>query len=625
MTIRRRPIAIRLKTARINRNEIIVRFAEILPDDLYRIELFAQDNVVPGGTALRDRGGDALSPLNPNADREIMDFELSLGPQVVSVVPQPVTWNVQHVRTPTPRTGALVTLTFIDQAIAVADNLTPSQLQTALETGLANVQPGDVVVSGLAGDWQIAFHGRYNEQNIPLIQASNPAVLVEWVLRPNTVRATHQARDQVLVYFNGDPLAPTAATDPKFYRLIDTAGTLTDADDRVLLPTRVSYDPRVNLATLLFAGDLPDATYRLDIGGSQEVDNRLSTAASVGTLFDHNPAGPEFDFAGYTGDDTTGSSGNANDVDLFQFRLAVGATVTVTVQPRGTHNTVIRLFDELGNDVGVPADTGSAGQTDTLTEAGLPAGIYYVGVSSSGNSLYDPILGTGASGGSTTGSYVLALNVDGTLTIDDNNSSFATATNLGVLAAAGQTFRSQIEPQTHVLMPPNPGGIDEPSHRQIQAEAHIGAAGVTPSPGGGIGVGGLLLPRRLRRVAAGQRQPAAQPDYRRRKAADAGDLRGILGQDGPGRPGGRRHAGDQGRRADRQPDVDARRRRIDQLHHHGWRLLLEQQRMGRRFLGRAVPRDRPHAGAGALLRHSDDHGRRDAELGVPRPIGTWCT
>jgi hypothetical protein len=163
------------EASRINRNEIIVRFAEVLPDDFYRIELFAQNDVVSGGTALLDRAGNALQPANPNADREVMDFELELGAQVVSVVPQPVTRNVQRVLT--PAIGANITLTFIDQSLTVPDNLTAAQLQTALETGLTNLMPGDVVVTGpTAGDWTIAFHGRYNEQRHPaagwLVRAS---------------------------------------------------------------------------------------------------------------------------------------------------------------------------------------------------------------------------------------------------------------------------------------------------------------------------------------------------------------------------------------------------------------------------------------------------------------------
>jgi hypothetical protein len=465
---------------RINRNEIIVRFAEILPDDFYRIELFAQDDVVPGATALLDRAGNPLQPTNPNADREVMDFRLQLGAQVVSVVPQPVTWNVQRVQT--AATGASMTLTFIDQTITVADNLMPTQLQTAMETGLANVLPGDVVVSGAAGDWTIAFHGRYNTENIPLLVGSS-GVTVQWVTRPNTVRAMQQARNQVLVYFNEDPLDQASATDPKFYRLIDTAGTLTDADDRILLPERVSYDPASNLAILLFADELPDATYRLDIGGSPELDNTMATARQVGTLFNHNPSGPEFDQAGYIGDDLTGSSGNVNDVDMFEVHLPAPATLTVVVTPRAGHNTLLRIFSSGGAQMGM-AD--SSGSNPDNVSVSLPAGTFYVGVSSSGNNTYDPVTGAGAAGGTTTGSYVLELDTDYGLTINDLNSSYATATKLGVLGAGGQAFGSQIQPQTHVLMPPWPGGIDETGHRRIQAEAHIGAAGVTPSPGGGI-------------------------------------------------------------------------------------------------------------------------------------------
>jgi len=62
-------------------HEVIVRFAETLPDDSYRI------TVVGSGLApLRNIAGE---PFNNGVD-EVIHFELNLGAQVVAVVPQPV-------------------------------------------------------------------------------------------------------------------------------------------------------------------------------------------------------------------------------------------------------------------------------------------------------------------------------------------------------------------------------------------------------------------------------------------------------------------------------------------------------------------------------------------------------
>ncbi|MFM8494730.1 MAG: fibronectin type III domain-containing protein [Planctomycetia bacterium] len=62
-----------------NENEVIVRFAETLPDDSYRI------TVLGGATGLRTMAGDTLA-----ANHRSIDVRLDLGAHVLSVVPQPV-------------------------------------------------------------------------------------------------------------------------------------------------------------------------------------------------------------------------------------------------------------------------------------------------------------------------------------------------------------------------------------------------------------------------------------------------------------------------------------------------------------------------------------------------------
>ncbi|MCA9070699.1 MAG: pre-peptidase C-terminal domain-containing protein, partial [Planctomycetaceae bacterium] len=58
--------------------------------------------------------------------------------------------------------------------------------------------------------------------------------------------------------------------------------------------------------------------------------------------------------------------------------------------------------------------------------------------------------------------YLLHVSVGG------NNSSFDTATELGNLGTAGQTVTDvAIEPEVDVILPPEPGGNDEPGHRDI--------------------------------------------------------------------------------------------------------------------------------------------------------------
>ncbi|MGH7136440.1 MAG: hypothetical protein ACREHD_11920, partial [Pirellulales bacterium] len=67
-------------------NEVDMRFSSTLPDDLYQITI-----VGSGNNALKDTSGlnfSSQSATNPNYTQ---DFRLQLGPQVLSVVPQPVT------------------------------------------------------------------------------------------------------------------------------------------------------------------------------------------------------------------------------------------------------------------------------------------------------------------------------------------------------------------------------------------------------------------------------------------------------------------------------------------------------------------------------------------------------
>ncbi len=71
-------------------NEVVVRFAETLPDDRYRINVFGFDDAGRGIVGLRNRNGEFLVPRNGVAGAERIDFELRLGAQIEAFVPQPV-------------------------------------------------------------------------------------------------------------------------------------------------------------------------------------------------------------------------------------------------------------------------------------------------------------------------------------------------------------------------------------------------------------------------------------------------------------------------------------------------------------------------------------------------------
>ena len=71
-------------------NEVVIRFAESLPDDVYRVEVFGAGSASPLANDLGDLFVPTLNDNDQNATKDTIQFELDLGPQVAAVVPQPV-------------------------------------------------------------------------------------------------------------------------------------------------------------------------------------------------------------------------------------------------------------------------------------------------------------------------------------------------------------------------------------------------------------------------------------------------------------------------------------------------------------------------------------------------------
>ncbi len=71
-------------------NEVVVRFADALPDDKYKAEVFGFDDPGLGITALRNVGGEIFRAGNAGQRVNVTNFELRLGSLIESVVPQPV-------------------------------------------------------------------------------------------------------------------------------------------------------------------------------------------------------------------------------------------------------------------------------------------------------------------------------------------------------------------------------------------------------------------------------------------------------------------------------------------------------------------------------------------------------
>ncbi|WP_345683058.1 tandem-95 repeat protein [Novipirellula caenicola] len=73
-----------------NENEVVVRFAESLPDDDYRVEVFGYDDPGLGISGLRNIENEFLVPRTAGQRSEVINFSLRLGALIEAVVPQPV-------------------------------------------------------------------------------------------------------------------------------------------------------------------------------------------------------------------------------------------------------------------------------------------------------------------------------------------------------------------------------------------------------------------------------------------------------------------------------------------------------------------------------------------------------
>ncbi|MEX0820208.1 MAG: GEVED domain-containing protein, partial [Pirellulaceae bacterium] len=424
------------------------------PDDTYQIQIIGA-----GGSALTNLDGEAF---NDGADFE-QTFRLDRGGQVVATVPQPVSRNTQQIELISSPTGTYA-LTFQGETTdPLAADATGAEVEAALQD-LDAIRPRDISVSS---DLKVTFQGHFAGEQVPLLIADNSGIASGEISVARTGALT-QASNQIVLYLDDQMLDPDDATDPQFFRLVNTNATLVLSDDQTLLPELVTYDPEDSSIVLTFADPIPEGNYRLDVGQSDGEDGTRSTAINVGTLFSSTPFNENrFTYNGVLGD-VGGSHNDASDQDLFEVQLKAGSALAVRLTPHESQLDLdVRLLDSAGAEVGSATVTpGGPGAMDMLTLDPVPAdGAYFVEVASADG----------------TGSYSLDISVTGNpLPGSDNNTTIDDATDLGILGAAGVSFTAQIQPQG-IAMPPYPGGNDEPGHRQIQAESHIGSSGTTPS------------------------------------------------------------------------------------------------------------------------------------------------
>jgi subtilisin-like proprotein convertase family protein len=203
-------------------------------------------------------------------------------------------------------------------------------------------------------------------------------------------------------------------------------------------PFTGSFRPEVTLSTL--DGQSAAGVWTLRITDTSPLDSGTLVAWGLDLVVSNDVFGPfelndTIGIATASGINGTGSrTFNAaigdgafglRDVDLYQFSAASGSTLTAAVNVTGgTLNSVLRLFDESGNELIIDnrSDTTSGSLSFNVEDGGT----FYIGVSGGPNTSYSLL--TGASGARTsgTGTYRLTITVTGGIStgavvLDGNN------------------------------------------------------------------------------------------------------------------------------------------------------------------------------------------------------------
>ena len=221
-----------------------------------------------------------------------------------------------------------------------------------------------------------------------------------------------------------------ASTLDSYIRLFNAAGTQLDFNDD---GANAGPPPEENVLDSYLEFTFSTAgTYYLGVSafGNSGYDPVTGTgdisASSSGTFtltltelnVDPNDQISEASSVSVGGSATGFSIAPAGDVDMFEFTVTSGQQVGFDID-RGaasTLNSYIRLFDAAGNQLDFNNDGGNAGPAPEqstldsyLEHTFATAGTYYLGVSASGNSTYNPLTGTGDVASGSTGTFTLTL------------------------------------------------------------------------------------------------------------------------------------------------------------------------------------------------------------------------
>ena len=215
-------------------NDVVIRFAETLPDDLYRISIIGTDNYIgPDGEAVDPLLNIQQIAFRDGAENEQFEFELDLGAQVTSVVQQPVvvtgativTTSAANIPDATSFTVGdgkdLVSFEFNNPG--ASNYLAGSQTGADVQINLSSSDDADDVALAIAA----AIRNQTVSEGGPLdlvvdyafytstVDLSGDRVVFYGDDLPLTVSETRvQLEDTIEVYFNDDDLDPDSVQNP---------------------------------------------------------------------------------------------------------------------------------------------------------------------------------------------------------------------------------------------------------------------------------------------------------------------------------------------------------------------------------------------------------------------------
>lgn len=453
-------------------NEVVVRFADALPDDKYKAEVFGFDDANLGITGLRNDQGDLLQPGSGRVN--VTNFELRLGALIEAVVPQPVIRNADGSLT---QNRNEIVVYFNEDPLFVEDEAATGDIQIGAQTisvsaaridrSFDNTQiifqrvtgasaasadysaaTDTITVSYLTGNTFGNIATAIN--NLPEFNATVTAGNANVVFVPPTNPST---RFEV----KGQP-SLRSAENPRFYQLLLTQDTVRTTDDLLYFPDEVVYDPATFTARLFFAGDINNlpgvpisgGTFRLRVGTA--VDDRVDLILAPENTAVAPSASTDFGISGLQITFTSRAVGENASGRQVRFTNTGTAGLSVTLDGAGN---VVYNFGGSNPTVG-------ALQAITAT---TPAVNAVMVVTSQFN---------GAAGGLT---EVVPSRVVGAtpLTLSAVGDTLGTALDVGVFSADGLTskiFSESIDPQQFLIE--LPGGNNDPGRLEVPETAGNG-------------------------------------------------------------------------------------------------------------------------------------------------------